>query len=68
MNDAKSFLLSKTIWGVVITLFGVVMSNFGWTPFDEVTSQELAGQVVSVLGGILAVAGRVKASRPLKVK
>jgi len=66
MNDAKNFLLSKTIWGVLISLAGVAMSKFGLTPFDEATSQALAGEIVTLVGAVVAVIGRITAQTSLK--
>jgi len=66
MNEAKHFLMSKTIWGVLISLAGVVMSKFGLTPFDEATAQTLAGEIVSMIGAVVVVIGRITAQTSLK--
>ncbi len=60
--DAKSFLKSRTVWGVIVAALGVA---FGWT---EQTQSLIATDVVDIIdksltvaGLVLAVYGRVKA-------
>ncbi len=63
----KSFLKSRTVWGVVVAALGVA---FGWS---EATQSLIAGNVVDIIdksltvaGLVLAVYGRVKAETALK--
>jgi len=58
MNDVKGILQSKTVWGaglaVVATLAQLAGYDIGDTNF-------LAEQIVAVIGGLLAIYGRVTA-------
>jgi hypothetical protein len=65
MEDVKSFVLSKTIWGVVITALGSFLNTKG---FDTGVLNGLDGEIVTVLGAVLAIYGRVKAVKKIGVK
>ena len=62
MEDVKSFILSKTIWGVVITALGSFLNTKG---FDTGMLAGLDGEIVTVLGAVLAIYGRVKAVKKI---
>jgi len=66
MNDAKSFLLSKTLWGIVISALGSILPKVGLMPFTEAGAGEVAGMIVTVLGGLFAIYGRVAAQKAIK--
>lgn len=62
MDDVKSFILSKTIWGVVITALGSFMHSKG---LDASGLTGMDGEIVTVLGAVLAIYGRVKAVKKI---
>ena len=62
MDDVKSFILSKTIWGVVITALGSFLNTNG---FDTGMLAGLDGEIVTILGAVLAIYGRVKAVKKI---
>lgn len=66
MNDAKSFLLSKTLWGILISAAGAILPKIGLMPFTDAGADEMAGLIVTILGAIFAVYGRIVAQKPLK--
>lgn len=63
MDDVKSMLQSKTIWGALIAVLATVAQIAG---FDVGDTNGLAEQVVAVLGGLLAVYGRITAVKKIK--
>lgn len=65
MSDVKSWIFSKGVWGSVIAILGVVLPLFGFHfGVDEST---LLGQyidsIIAALGGLLALYGRVTATK-----
>lgn len=54
--NEKSALSSKTIWGALIAIVPQVLSLFGFELADGIMND-----VVSVMGGVLAIYGRVDA-------
>ena len=69
MNETKSFLLSKTLWGVAIAVIGAWAQAKGVSIAPETLGQldQLIGALVSTAGAIIAVFGRVFASTDLTV-
>jgi hypothetical protein len=72
MLGAKNYLLSKTLWGLLITLTGTILEKYGYK-ISEDESAFLSSAIVdfmSVLftfgGLILAAIGRIKATKVLK--
>jgi len=63
MEDVKSFLLSKTLWGVIVSFVGLILTQLG---FDTTMLAGLDGEIVSVIGLVLATYGRFKAVKKLK--
>lgn len=64
MTEAKSFLASKTLWGVLLMVAGSVL---GFN-VPEGVDQELANissTVLEAVGAILAIYGRLKAEKKL---
>ncbi len=69
MKDMKSFLASKTIWGVAIAVAPTVAGLFGMT-VTGADASEVAGHVdgiVTAAGGLLAVYGRVTATKGIGI-
>jgi hypothetical protein len=63
MDNYKSFLQSRTIWGALLAVVGAVMNGAG---FDTGSLNGLDGEIVTIVGGALAAYGRVKAVKKLK--
>ena len=68
MNDTKSWLASRTIWGGLIAVAAVVA---GWAGFniDPETQGVLTDrilEIVTVAGSILAIVGRVLAMKEVR--
>ena len=67
MDDVKSWLASKTIWGAVIAVVSGVSGILGHNiaaPEQAVLVDSLTA-IGTALGGILAVYGRVKAEKSI---
>lgn len=64
---SKSFLTSKTMWGIIIALSGGVLSRYGFhvTAADAGTLADLSTQAMELGGAVLAAYGRMKAIQPL---
>ena len=64
----KPFWKSKTVWGVGLTVVGGVLSQVGVSvPWTEAETDTIAGNIVTVVGAILAIVGRFKAGAKLTV-
>lgn len=65
MEGVKSILTSKTIWGVIISLVGKLAAAGGYSvlPEDEALVSGAISLLVSTAGDLLAVYGRVKATK-----
>ena len=69
MDEVKSFLASKTIWGAVIAILPQLLALFG-LQISAADAQGIAGHadtIVSAVGGLLAIYGRVTAKTALRV-
>jgi len=62
MTDIKSILLSKTIWGALISIISLVLSFFGIQLVDTVG---WSNDLVSLIGLGYAVYGRIVATKKL---
>lgn len=58
MNDVKGILQSKTVWGAAIAVIATLLQIAG---YDLGDTNGLAEQVVAVIGGALAIYGRITA-------
>ena len=58
MNDVKGILQSKTVWGAGLAVLATIAQLAG---YDIGDTGFLAEQVVAVIGGLLAIYGRVTA-------
>lgn len=68
MNDTKSWLASRTVWGGIVAVLAAVAGLFG-LPIDAGTQAQLIETLVAVaggVGGLLAIWGRVKADKAIK--
>lgn len=67
--EEKPFWLSKTVWGVVLTLIGGVLAQTGvGAPFSETDVPMIAGDVVGLIGAGLALYGRLKADKKVSLR
>lgn len=58
MTDIKGILQSKTVWGAAIAVLATLLQILG---YDLGDTNGLAEQIVAVIGGLLAIYGRVTA-------
>lgn len=67
MNGTKSLFLSKTVWGGIAAVVGggVTIGNVVLTGADVMQVHELLTGIVSSLGGLAAIYGRVVADRKI---
>ncbi len=63
MNEVKSFLLSKTLLGVIVLL----LSNVFKVNTDTAFLTDLINNGFTVIGATLAIYGRLTASQKLKL-
>lgn len=63
----KSALRSKTIWGVIVMILPPVLGLLGFeiTVADAEGAATAIDGIVSGIGAILAIWGRISASRPV---
>lgn len=64
MEDAKNFLTSKTVIGLVISFIGIVMGQFG---FDSSALTGATDEIVQLAGLAIALYGRFKAVKKIKI-
>lgn len=58
MEQVKPWYLSKTIWGVIITLIG-----FFTKKYFNVYIPDISSEIIQIIGLSIAVFGRVKAEK-----
>lgn len=58
MDDVKGILQSKTVWGSAIAVLATLAQIAG---YDVGDTGGLAEQVVAVIGGLIAIYGRITA-------
>jgi uncharacterized protein (DUF697 family) len=68
MNDVKSFIASKTVWGAGIAILPQVLSLFGIeiSPADAQGIASHVDGVVTAVGALLAIYGRVTAKKAIR--
>jgi len=59
MTDVKSWIESKTIWGIIIALSPVFSNMVGFN------ISEIAESIVALAGSALAIYGRITASKKI---
>ncbi len=65
MYEVKSLIASKTFWGAFVAVAAGVFGLFGYavTPEDQVWLVDSIAAVGAIAGGVVAVYGRIKASK-----
>jgi uncharacterized protein (DUF697 family) len=68
MFEDKPWFLSRTVWAVLVMLVTVLLSRFGYviTPEIQEGIVSLALDVVAVGSGIVALWGRIVATKKLQ--
>ena len=67
MEDFKSIFSSKTVWGAIIAIVAGIAGIFGYSigAEDQAQLAEIGVSVASMAGGLIAIFGRVKASKKI---
>lgn len=67
MDNNKSWWQSKTVWGGVIALVAGILGIFGYNlvETDQAELVEIGSGVAVVLGSLISIFGRVKASKSI---
>ncbi len=70
MTDFKSFLQSKTIWGALIGLVALLLELLGYkiSPVDQGLIAEKANEIIALGGTLLAIYGRIVATKQIGSK
>lgn len=68
MEDTKKWYMSKSVWGGMISVAAAVAGAFGFNIGADEQSilAESAVAVAGIVGAVVAVVGRVKASKKIK--
>ncbi len=68
MQTEKSWYASKTMWGSILALLAGIAGLFGYavSPEDIASIEQAIISLASVIGGLVAAYGRIKASKPIK--
>ena len=65
MNNFKGVLSSKGVWGGVIVVLSALLGMFGYTIGleDQQALTDAVSQIGAMVGGLLAIYGRVTATK-----
>ncbi|GMB81762.1 hypothetical protein NN6n1_25450 [Shinella zoogloeoides] len=65
MNDVKAWYRSRTVWGALVAILASLAHGAGVevTAGDEAELADLLVAAVGVVGGLVALIGRISASR-----
>ena len=68
MEASKKWYESKGVWGGVISVIAIILGVFGYniTPEDQQTIVASLAALGATVGSIVAVVGRVKATKQIK--
>ena len=68
MDDIKSIFASKTFWGGLIAVAAGILGFFGYQigGADQAAIIETVTAVAASVGGLIAIIGRIKASKLIK--
>lgn len=67
MNGTKGLLTSRTFWGALVAILAGAASVLGYTvtPADQAELVNAVAGIGAVLGGLIAIYGRVTASKKI---
>jgi hypothetical protein len=67
MDEFKTLTQSKTFWGAVVALGGSALGlgHYTLTPADAASAVDLISGIVSAAGGLVAIYGRIVASKKI---
>lgn len=67
MEDVKGLLASRTVWGGLLALAAGIAGIFGYTitAADTAELANLGAGVASAIGGLVAIFGRIKATKKI---
>lgn len=67
LYDTKGIFASKTVWGGIVALLAGGAAIFGYTfsEADQATLTEAVAGIASAVGGIIAIYGRVTATKAI---
>lgn len=65
MEQTKSLLASKTVWGGLLVVIAAVAGLFGYTfsAEDQASVAAMIENIVLAIGGLLAIYGRITATK-----
>ena len=63
MDESKSFLLSKTFWGLVVSVAAMVCKQYG----IEIDQAGIANDALGFVGAAFALYGRFVAAKDLHI-
>lgn len=68
MNDVKNWYQSRTVWGALIAILASLAHAIGVevTAGDQAELADLLVAAVGAAGGLMALVGRISASRRVK--
>jgi hypothetical protein len=69
MKEFKALTQSKTFWGAVVALGGsaLTLGHYTLSPTDAAQAIELLSGLAGALGGLIAIYGRVVATKKIGV-
>jgi hypothetical protein len=67
MDQFKSWIESKAVWGGIAAVAGAALSlgHYTLTPADAAHAVDLVTGIVTAIGGLVAIYGRVVASKKI---
>lgn len=67
MEDFKNIFASRTVWGAIIAIIAGIVGIFGYSigAEDQANLVEIGFSAASTVGGVIAIFGRVKASKKI---
>ena len=65
MNGTKNWYESKAVWGALIAVVASILNSSGII-LPQTETVEVIMQIVAAVGGVMALYGRLKASKDIK--
>lgn len=66
MEQTKNFLKSKSIWGLILIVLGMILPKLGIT-VEETQLEEILTSLLTVVGFVLSIIGRFTADKKLTI-